>query len=273
MVNNGLKEFYRNKFIYHSYACIVGKGTHRAVDAVQHNFRLAKRNYGAASYILKIDIAKFFYSIDREVLKSIIRRDIKCKRLLELIEIIIDSAQTISKKGLPLGNTISQLLANVYMNELDHYCKRSLQTKHYVRYADDIVIFCESKEQANDYLYFIEKYLKNKLKLKVNEHKTKVFPISQGVNAYGFKIHATHRLIRTDTKTRMKQKTKKLIRLERAGRVCVVTVNQVLSSYAGHCKYAATYTLISRLMNNNDGLTMTGNALKYNRRGDNYVAI
>ena len=137
-INNLLKQIYNPTFIFDSYACIDNKGTHKCVDRISYFIRKAKWEYGEDAYIIKLDIKKFFYSIDREILKDLLPKKIKCKKSLRLIYKIIDSAGLIDPLGLPLGNTLSQICANIHMNELDKYCKRKLSIKYFIRYMDEI---------------------------------------------------------------------------------------------------------------------------------------
>lgn len=210
--------------------------------------RKAKWEYGQDAYIVKIDIKKFFYSIDREVLKVLLKRKIKCKKSLELIFKIIDSAGLIDVLGMPLGNTISQLCANVYMNTVDQYAKRRLSLKYYVRYADDVVIIVENKEKANEVLELIREHVNNKLNLKLNGNKSKIFPINQGANTVGFKINSTHMLLRNDSKKRIKQKARKIKRLLIEGQMSVETTEQIFNSWLGHAEQANSYTFIQSLL-------------------------
>lgn len=188
-INNVLRDFYEPKFIHDSYACIRNKGTHRAIKAIQRHARVCRRNYGDKCYFAKTDISKFFYSLDRDILKTIIRKKVRCERTLSLLDIIIDSSPS---TGLPLGNLTSQLLANVYMNEIDQYIKRSLGVKHYVRYADDLFFVFPSKQAANNGLRKVREELTNRLKLHTSDRKSFIHPVKYGIVGLGMKILTTH---------------------------------------------------------------------------------
>lgn len=108
-----LNEIYDPCFINDNYACIEGKGTHACVDRIQLLMRRASLEYGENSVIIKCDIKNFFASIDREVLKSILHKKIKCKKTMRLLYTIIDSADDLGELGLPLGNPTSQNFANI----------------------------------------------------------------------------------------------------------------------------------------------------------------
>ncbi|MDC3412516.1 reverse transcriptase/maturase family protein [Terrihalobacillus insolitus] len=255
-INNVLKHIYQPCFIYDSYACLDNKGTHKAINRVSHFIRKAAWQYGDDAFIIKLDISKFFYTIDRDVLKGILKKKIKCKRTLDLLFTIIDSANDIDSLGLPLGNLTSQLFANVYMNEFDNYCKRKLSLKYYVRYADDAIAIVKNKDEAKVILELMKRFLKRNLKLNTNEKKTRIFPIEQGVNAYGFKIYKTHRLLRNDSKKKIKRKAKKMRRLITEELMTVEKAEQILNSWKGHAKYGCSYNFIKSLLERNDYIYM-----------------
>lgn len=247
-INNVLKEIYQPKFIFDSYACIDGKGTHRCVKRIQYFMRKAKWEYGDEATIIKIDIKKFFYTIIRGILKELISKTIKDKEALKLIYIIIDSADEIDILGMPLGNTLSQLCANIYLNKIDQYCKRNLRLKYYVRYMDDIIIIVENKEKAKEVLELIRKQVKRKLGIRLNNDKSKIFPIAQGVNAIGFKIYPTHMLLRNESKKRIKQKLRKFKDLLIEEKITIEKVEQILNSWLGHAEQANSYTFVQSLV-------------------------
>lgn len=243
-----LKEVYFPKFIYDSYSCIDEKGTHNCAMRIHKFMQKAKWMYGDDAAIIKIDIKKFFYTIDREVLKTILVSDIGCEDTLKLIYKIIDSADVIDDLGLPLGNSFSQMGANICMNKTDQYAKRKLGLKFYVRYADDIVIIVENKERAKEVLESIRTFVKDKLNLELSEKKTKIFPLAQGVNAIGYKIYPTHMLLRNDCKKKIKRKVKAMPRLILKGEMRVSKAEQMLNSWKGHADYANNYNFIQSII-------------------------
>lgn len=251
-MNEQLKEIFNPSFIYDSYACIDDKGTHRAVERVSHFMRKGAWQFGEDAFILKVDVRRFFYSIDRTILKRIYRKKIKCSKTLWLLDLIINSADEVDKVGLPLGNTLSQLCANIYMNQLDQYCKRMLQLKYYVRYADDIAVIVENKEKALEVQEEITQFLFDVLHLEVHEGKTRIFPIAQGVNTLGYKIYTTHRLLRNDSKKKIKRKAKRMRRLLKEGTLTADKAEQIFNSWLGHASYGSSYNFIRSLIARND---------------------
>lgn len=245
MINNVLKDVYRPCFVYDSYSCIECKGTHACVERISHFMRLAKRNYGTDAHIVKADIAKFFYSMDREILKDLFRQKITCLDTLHLLDVVVDSSP--GDVGLPLGNLTSQLFANIYLNKLDQFCKRVLSIKYYVRYADDIVLIVEDKKRAKYILNEMRRYVQNNLHLKLHPKKSKIFPLEQGVNCVGFKIYSTHRLLRNDCKKKIKRKIRKMPNLIDEGKLTIEKANQMLGSWCGHAKNGCSYNFKQQL--------------------------
>lgn len=239
-----LSEHFNPKFIKTSFGSIHNKGMHRCLYEVQSSLRIAKRNY-SDPWILKTDISKFYYSIDRDVMKSRLNRYIYDKDLMWLLCTVIDSANMISPKGLPLGNTSSQVLANIYMDKLDKYCKNKLSIKHYIRYMDDIVIICDNKEEAKRMLNKVRFYTETRLKLKLNTRKTKIFPLEQGVNMVGFKIYPTHILLSDRSKKSMKKKMKKLQEKFLMGHVGKEEVEAICNSWYGHARHSNSYNMVN----------------------------
>ncbi|MCL6559134.1 MAG: reverse transcriptase/maturase family protein [Firmicutes bacterium] len=239
-----LQEVYMPVFIRDSYACLVGRGEHRAAKRVQHYMRKCHWMHGGG-WIIKLDVAKFFYSINRDILKVILRKKIKCQRTLWLLDTIIDSSPE-GDKGIPLGNVTSQDFANIYLNELDQYCKRFLGIKWYIRYMDDIIAIVHTREQARDLLTKMVEFLREKLDLEVNK-KTKIFPLAQGINAYGYKIRTTHMEIREQSKRAMKRRIKAMDRKLRAGQIKLKDVQQAVNSWLGHARHSNSYNLCKRV--------------------------
>ena len=183
-----LEPIWRKIFINHTYACIKGRGIHRAVVKIKHILKSDKLN---TTYCLKLDISKFYPSIDNGILKDIISKKIKCKKTLNLLSVVIDSST-----GVPIGNYLSQYFGNLYLTYFDHYCKEELKCKHYFRYCDDIVILDGDKYYLRNVFNKIKEYLFKKLKLHVKDN-WQIFSIeNRGVDFLGYKFYHTHTLLR-----------------------------------------------------------------------------
>jgi len=199
-----LYPFFEKVFITDSFSCRINKGTHKAMNRFRAFARKVGKNDTKTCWILKCDIKKFFASIDHEILKEILAKHISDKNTLLLLDEVVNSFNLgNSNKGLPLGNLTSQLLVNIYMNEFDQFVKHKLKTKHYIRYADDFVLFSDNKKRLEDKIEPIKYFLKNKLKLEIHEDKIQIKTLSSGVDFLGWVHFSDHRVLRTKTKKRM----------------------------------------------------------------------
>lgn len=111
---------------------------------------------------------------------------------------------------MPLGNLTSQFFANIYLNELDYFVKHKLKAKHYIRYVDDFVILHSSKEQLEKWKEDISKFLQKGLKIELHPQKSKIIPLSRGVDFVGFRNFYYHRLVRKRNIRKMKRKINNL---------------------------------------------------------------
>lgn len=238
-VENFIEPYFVPQFISTSYACIKNKGMHKASSDVQQAMRKCNKEWNEY-YILKMDITKYFHNIDKRILWKILKRKIKDRKLLWLTRQILLSTE--GMKGLPLGNYTSQMFANIYLNEVDQYAKRSLKCKYYFRYMDDIVILCKNKEQANNRLKKIANYLEENLELTLNS-KTRIFKNNQGVNFCGYKINEYRMKIRHTSKCRMKRKLKNYTKLLKKEKIELPEIQRSIAGWLGYAKHADTYFL------------------------------
>lgn len=263
-MNNVLKEIFVPTFISDSYACMDNRGTHKAVERVQRNLKKGAWEFGQQAYICKVDVSKFFYSIDRDILKRLYRKKIKEADVLWVMDAVTDSGALVDDVGLPLGNTMSQLCANIYMDALDQYCKRYLKYKYYVRYADDVVIVLPNKESALKAQKLCADFLDERLNLRINPKKTQIFPIRQGVNCFGFKIYTTHRLLRDSSKKKLKRKIKKMPYLIAKEKMTIDKANQMLASWSGHARYASSINFAQSILDKRPYTKLENKSLKIN---------
>ena len=106
----------------------------------------------------------------------------------------------------------------------------------------------ESKEHAQQLLSDVKSFLSDQLSLELHPNKSKMFPLSQGVNALGFKIHPTHRLLRNDSKKRIKQKLRKFPQLIRQGQLSIEKANQIIASWSGHAQNGSSQNFMKSLV-------------------------
>ncbi|MDI3548112.1 MAG: RNA-directed polymerase [Halanaerobiales bacterium] len=245
---NVIEPLFEERFIPDSYACRVGRGIHAGADRVMQFLRVTQHKWDRV-YCLKADVSQYFPSINHAILKAIIRKRIACPDTLWLIDEIIDSGGDGGdcSRGLPIGNLTSQLWANVYLDQLDHFVKEILREKYYVRYMDDFVILGGDKRHLWEVKQEIEGFLADKLDLQLNG-KTGIWPISQGIDFLGYRIWPTHRLIRKSSIKRMKRKLKAFQRKYREGKIDLEKINATIQSWLGHVSHADSYNLRKKLL-------------------------
>jgi hypothetical protein len=248
-----IRDKIEHRFIYHTFACQKGKGTHKASDILMRWLI----QYRGVGHCLKIDISKFFYSIDHNKLEQQIRRILKCDYSVELLKqfYINDDG-----KGLPLGNVTSQVLANLVLNPVDHLIKRNLKIKHYIRYMDDLVLLHKDKSVLQNALNKIIILLSN-MKFRINS-KTCIRRINDGVDFVGYKTWFNRRIIRKRSLYNIKRKLKKGI------------CSQRVSSFLSHAKRTDSIVYVAQKIleitnEYNDFITIW---IKHNRE-DKFNAI
>ncbi len=257
-----LMPFYDRLMIEDSYACRKEKGSLAAALRVQYWMKLidGKPNQW---YVLKLDISKYFYRVDHAVLMDILRVRIKDERLMRLIDIIVNTEgekfglprfvgpaeatedDWLTDVGMPIGNLTSQLFANIYLNELDQFCKHVLHVHFYARYMDDIILILPDKETANRCKAEIGKFLLERLHLDLNS-KTSIRP-AERVEFVGYIITARGLRLRKQTVRRIKSSFRGICRKYFAGELSKDEFDRRVASYEGMIQHCENEGLRARL--------------------------
>lgn len=277
-----LEKFWEPIFIYDSFACRRGKGTQRAVKRLQTFIRSVSSNGNRRAYFIQLDIQGFFLHINKEVLYQIIAKKINDEKILWLARKVIfhDCTKDVifkgkrellknipphktlfgtnNERGLPIGNLSSQFFANVYLNELDQFVKHQLKARYYIRYSDDCVLLHEEKEGLLGWREDIRKFLKDRLRLELNDRRQKLEPISNGIDFLGYIVRPEYLLVRCRVVNRLKarftQYQKRLNKEKDNYRVLIydtTVLEKVMNSWASymaHVKMASTYRLRKKLL-------------------------
>jgi retron-type reverse transcriptase len=247
---SNIEGLFDRSFIFDSYSSRSGKGTHRAILRLRSFILKITKNNTKTAWALKCDIKKFFDSIDHDILIDLIREKINDDNLMNIIEKIIRSYKKETGNGIPLGNLTSQLFSNVYLSGFDHYVKRVLKIKYYVRYADDFVILDYDRQKLKSLAVILGKFLDENLQLKIHPNKIIIRKLHQGIDFLGYVIFPTHIVLRTKTKRRI---FRKIIRrkneLER-GLIDEKTFNQIIQSYFGILKHCNGHEIEKEIIKN-----------------------
>lgn len=236
-IMNIMEKIWVSILIKDTYSCIKNRGIHAAANKIK--MQLKNDPYGT-KYCFKMDIKKFYPSIDHEILKKILRRKIKDNDLLYLLDEIIDSA-----KGVPIGNYLSQFFANIYLAYFDHWVKEEIGVKYYYRYADDIVILSDNKEDLHDVFQKINKYITENLNLQI-KHNYQIFPVkSRGIDFLGYVFYHDHVLLRKSIKQKF---CKKVSKITKDKNINTIVFKQSICSWWGWAKHCNSTHLMKKIL-------------------------
>ncbi len=221
-----LEPIWTPQFTADTHACIKGRGMHSLLRKLREDLR---NDPEGTAYCLKLDVRKFYPSIDHDKMKAVVRRKIKDPEVLWLLDGIIDSAP-----GVPIGNYISQYFANLYLSELDHLLKEVAGVRYYYRYADDMVLLAGDKPTLHGWLVLINDWLNEERRVDLKSNY-QVFPVeSRGIDFVGYVTFHTHCLARKKNKQGL---CRELAKLRKAG-VPEAEIMLLTASRAGfmlHC--------------------------------------
>jgi hypothetical protein len=228
---NVIEPIFDKVFLPQSHACRKGKGTHRAAVLVQAMLRRIPD-----AHILKTDFSKYFASIDRAVLTREIRKKISCKDTLRMIEKFIPPTGV----GLPIGNLTSQLAANIYGHIIDRWLAHTVGISTFIRYMDDVVIIGHSHEAMRLLQALMQSHAKSVMGLRFSHWS--VQPAVRGVNFCGYRIWATHKLLRRQSVVRAKRKISRY-----SSQGDTLALQKFIASWRGHAQWANSFNLLKRL--------------------------
>jgi len=268
-----LEKIFEPKFIFDSYACRTGKGTHKGVERLQKFARQVTANDTKRAFYLQMDIKSYFVSIDKVILLKLIRRVTVNPDVLWLAELIINNNcakkfvikgnpgllrllpphKTLfnapENRGLPIGNLTSQFFANVYLNEMDQFIKRDLKARHYIRYVDDFILLSENREQLGVWRGKIAEFVREKLKLEIHPEKQCIAPVSNGMDFLGYIVRPGNLLARKRVVRNFKNKMREIEKNTVKDGVLefrpalVNSANAIVNSYMAHFNRAQSYRL------------------------------
>jgi len=218
-----------NYQIFDSYASRIDKGTYKALER-SVNF---SRKY---KWFLKLDVCKYFDSIDHEVLYGQLCRIFKDKTLLHLFRNLIDSYREKEGKGLPIGNLTSQYFANHYLSLADHYAKEKLRIRAMVRYMDDMLFFSDEKERLIYVWSHYVNYLSDVLKLSL--HEPVINTTRRGIPFLGYVVRASSLRLNSASRQRFRKKMKTLERQWYLGNISDWKYRQRLQSMYSFIEHA-----------------------------------
>jgi retron-type reverse transcriptase len=251
---NIIEPRFERSFIFDSYANRVGRGTHRALDRCQY----FTRRFG---YVLQCDLVQFFPSIDHAVLRCILARKIEDTDTLWLIDRILESGVGVLSeeyemvwfpdddlfaihrpRGLPIGNLTSQFWGNCVLNPFDHFVKRELGCRGYLRYVDDFLLFADDKRTLWNWRGSLIERLAA-LRMTIHEERAHPRPVTEGIPFLGFVIFPTHRRLKRRKGIAYRRRLERLLTDYAAGEISLEPVNDSVRGWVNHVRYGDTWGL------------------------------
>ncbi len=229
---NILGPIWQSSFINDSYACIPGKGLHKASGRLMQFIRRNK-------YVLQCDIRKFYPSINHKIMMNIIKRKIADKKLLNLLENIVNSSG--GETNLPIGNLTSQWMGNVYLNVLDHFVKEQLKCRDYIRYCDDFCLFGNDKSILRRFENELKIFLGQKLGLVFST--SVVFPVECGIPFIGYRHFKNFIILRKHGARKLR---KCVLNIAQYNDISDFAVSQ-LAAYHGWIRWCNSYNFFINL--------------------------
>lgn len=230
-----------NSLTADTYSAIPKRGIHQAFHKLQDSIQ---NDVPGTQYCLKLDVKKYYPSIDHYILKTKFRQLFKDPNLIWLLDEIIDS--TPGDKGIPIGNYLSQYCGNYYLSGFDHWIKEVKRVKYYFRYMDDIVILANTKEELHQLRKDIAEYFRVELKLTIKEN-WQVFPtFDRGVDFVGYRIFLNYVLLRKTTCKQFKRKMRFIRGMMERGEELKFSSWCAVNSYSGWLIPCDSYRLADK---------------------------
>lgn len=242
LLYNALLPDFHKRWLSCSFSCRPGFGQHRSINAVQKSLRRATQNWSHECWTLKVDVKRFFDTVDHEILFTLLEQRISDHGMRAILHQVIDSFYTTHGRGLPIGNLTSQLFANVYLHEIDWHVKQIWKHKQYFRYADDMLFLCESKTEAFTLLNDVKIFLETNLRLTLHPDKITIRKSSWGIDWLGRVLLPGHDVLRPSTRRRM---IRKVIAMQGSNHG---DIRASLASYNGLLKGVARYSIDKELL-------------------------
>ena len=194
---NVCHRYFDRSLIDSTCATRIGKGVYVALD-------MAVRALTRYPYSAKLDVRKYFDSIDHAILEDMLARKFKEKTLLRVFHSVIDSYHVAPEKGVPIGNLTSQYFANMYLSSLDHFAKQELGVPIYIRYMDDILIVASTKEEISRDVRAVTDFARSRLSLTMKPPVCQ--KSSSGQVFLGYRVLPHHYLLAGKSKRRFRSR-------------------------------------------------------------------
>jgi group II intron reverse transcriptase/maturase len=242
-----LEPIFEIGFIHDSYAFRRDKGTHFAIKRFdQFKRKVASRKIPNAGYILKADIRDYYPTINHQILLGIVKKKIKDEKIIWLIGQILNNYPS-KGQGIPVGSPISQLFANIYLNELDYFVKQQLQERYYLRYCDDFFILTKSMSRLVEVEAKIREFLRS-IALELHPRKTDILGTNEGVDILGYKSFYFYRVPRRRNVRQFRRRLERLREVYKQGKIETPDLTNRIRGWIEYAKFGDSYNLRKRML-------------------------
>ncbi len=236
-------------FIYDNFACQKGKGTDAARNRVKEFLRRYYRKHGSDGYVAQFDIHGYYPHMDHEIAKETFHRKLDEWTYSKVAEILDEQYE--GDVGFNPGSQLIQIAGISVLDGLDHYIKEQLHAKFYIRYMDDFIIIHEDENYLNDCRNKIRDYLNN-IKFELNEKKTRVYPLKDGIEFMGFTFRLTDTgkvlmIIKPENVKRERKKLKRLVEKSKRGCLPREKVDESYAAWRNHASKGNSFLLLQRM--------------------------
>lgn len=236
-------------FIYDNYACQKGKGTDAARNRLSEFLRKFYRKYGTIGYVAQFDIHGYYPNMDHAMTEGLFRSRLD-PQVYGMVEKIL-RAQYEGDKGYNPGSQLIQIAGISALDKFDHYVKEQLHARFYIRYMDDFLIISHDRQYLEMCLQKVREYLTG-LKFELNEKKTRIYPLFEGIEFLGFRYYLTDsgkvlRLIKTENVKRERRKLRRMVNLARSGRLPRSAVDDSYATWRNHVSKGNTFKVLQRM--------------------------
>lgn len=247
--DNAVYPVMSRSFIYDNYACQKGKGTDKARDRLKEFLRKHFRKHGHVGYVAQFDIHGYYPNMSHEVTEKLFAERLT-PDVYGFVERILHE-QYGGDKGYNPGSQLIQIAGISVLDKFDHFVKEQLHAKLYIRYMDDFMIISDDKEYLEYCKSEIEVYLDN-LGFELNPKKTRIYPLSEGIDFLGFHYQLTETgkvvlTVRSDNVKRERRKLRRLVAKSKRGGLPREKVDESYAAWRNHASKGNSYRLLQRM--------------------------
>lgn len=247
--DNAVYPMMSSSFIYDNYACQKGKGTDKARERLKEFLRSYYRKHGVHGYVAQFDIKGFYPNMNHIVTEDTFRKRLPADIYNMVVTILREQYDT--DKGYNAGSQLIQIAGISILDGYDHFAKERLHAKHYLRYMDDFLIISDDREYLEMCAERTRGYMAN-LCFELNEKRTRIYPISEGIEFLGFRFQLTETgkvlmLLKSENVKRQRRKLKRLVAKAKRGEIPKDKVDESYMAWRNHASKGNTFGLLQRI--------------------------